>query len=160
MDRYFVETKEFKEAEEIFHEYGIIIMTGLPGCGKTLAAVHLISKQLNSNWTFRKITSREDLLFVGKNEKTLLLIDNMLLDRTTKLQFELWWEDVKWIYNEYIVHQPKARCAGIVITTRKNVIKQACANIKNIGPVLNGVCLKDLSALTEKEKKEYIFQTN
>lgn len=64
MDRYFVETKEFKEAEEIFHNYGIIIMTGLPGCGKTLAAVHLISKQLNSNWTFRKIKSREDLLFV------------------------------------------------------------------------------------------------
>lgn len=158
MDRYFVETKEFKEAEEIFHNYGIIIMTGLPGCGKTLAAVHLISKQLNSNWTFRKIKSREDLLFVGKNEKTLLLIDNMLLDRTTKLQFELWWEDVEWIYNEYIVHQPRARCARIVITTRKNVIKQACANRKNIGPVLNGVCLKDLSALTEKEKKNIFFK--
>lgn len=158
MDRYFVETKEFKEAEEIFHDYGIIIMTGLPGCGKTLAAVHLISKQLNSNWTFRKINSREDLLFVGKNEKTLLLIDNMLLDRTTKLEFGLWWEDVEWIYNEYIVHQPKAPCAGIVITTRKNVIKQASTYIKNVSPILNGVCSKDLRALTKKEKQNIFFK--
>lgn len=158
MDRYFVETKAFKEAEEIFHEYGIIIMTGLPGCGKTLAAVHLILKQLNSNWTFRKINSREDLSFVGKNEKTLLLIDNMLSDITTKLQFQHWWEDVEWIYNEYIVHQPKARCAGIVITTRKNVIKQACTYIKKISPILNGVCLKDLIALTKKEKQNIFFR--
>lgn len=158
MDRYFVETKAFKEAEEIFHKYGIIIMTGLPGCGKTLAAVHLISKQLNSGWTFRKINSREDLSFVGKNEKTLLLIDNMFSDRTTKLQLEHWWEDVELIYNEYIVHQPKARCAGIVITTRKNVIKQACTYINEVSPILNGVCLKDLSALTGIEKKNIFFQ--
>lgn len=152
MDRYFVETKAFKEAEAIFHEYGIIIMTGLPGCGKTLTAVHLILKQMNSNWTFRKINSRKDLSFVGKNEKTLLLIDNMFSDRTTKLQLENWWKDVEWIYNEYIVHQSEAQCAGIVITTRKNVIKQACAYIKNVSPILNGVCLKDVRALTEKEK--------
>lgn len=158
MDRYFVETKAFKEAEEIFQEHGIIIMTGLPGCGKTLAAVHLILKQLNSNWTFRKIQSREEMSFVGKNEKTLLLIDNMFSDRTTKLQLKQWWEDVQWIYNEYIVHQPKARCAGIVITTRKNVIKQACTYVKNVSPILNGVCLKDLSALTEKEKKNIFFK--
>lgn len=159
MDRYFVETKAFKEAEENFHAQGIIIMTGLPGCGKTLAAVHLILKQLlKSNWTFRKINTREDLLFVGKNEKTLILIDNMFSDRTTKLQLEQWWKDVEWIYNEYIVHQRKARCAGIVITTRKNVIKQACAKIEKLDPVLSGVCLKDLSALTEIEKKNIFFQ--
>lgn len=158
MDRYFVETKAFKEAEEIFHDYGIIIMTGLPGCGKTLAAVHLILKQLKSNWTFRKINSREDLLFVGKNEKTLILIDNMLSERTTKLQLEQWWKDVEWIYNEYIVHQLKARCAGIVITTRKNVIKQACAKIETVNHVLSGVYLKDLSALTEIEKKDIFIQ--
>lgn len=159
MDRYFVETKAFKEAEENFHAYGIIIMTGLPGCGKTLAAVHLILKQLlKSNWTFRKINTREDLLFVGKNEKTLILIDNMFSDRTTKLQLEQWWKDVEWIYNEYIVHQRKARCAGIVITTRKNVIKQACAKIEKLDPVLSGVCLKDLSALNEIEKQNIFFQ--
>lgn len=161
MNGYFVETKAFKEAEKIFHKYRIIIMTGLPGCGKTLAAVHLILKELNelnSNWTFRKINSRDDLSFVGKNENTLLLIDNMFWDRTTKLQLEHWWTDVELIYNEYIVHQQDAPCAGIVITTRKNVIKQACTYIKNVSPILKGVCSKDLRALTEKEKQNIFLK--
>lgn len=167
MNRYFVETKAFKEAEKIFHKYGIIIMTGLPGCGKTLAAVHLILKELKSNWTFRKINSRDDLSFVGKNEKTLLLIDNMFSDRTTELQLEHWWTDVELIYNEYMLHQQEAPCAGIVITTRKNVIKQACTYIKKVSPILKGVCSKDLRALSEKEKQnifskqiEYAQQVN
>lgn len=44
MDWYFVEIKEFKEVEEIFYNYGIIIMIGLFGCGKMLVVVYLILK--------------------------------------------------------------------------------------------------------------------
>lgn len=44
MDWYFVEIKEFKEVEEIFYDYGIIIMIGLFGCGKMLVVVYLILK--------------------------------------------------------------------------------------------------------------------
>lgn len=161
MDRYFVETKAYKEAEEIFNNYGIIIMTGLPGCGKTVAAVHLILKQLDSNWTFRKINSRMDLSFVGKNEKTLLLIDNMFSDRTTQLHLEHWWEELGRIYNQYVVCEGTeliARCVRIAITARTNVIKRACTYMEKISPILNDVYLKDLGALTGKEKQNIFLK--
>ena len=59
MDEYFVETDTYKRGEEIFHKYGIVIWTGIPGCGKTTAALHLIKKQLNNtttSWSLKKNT--------------------------------------------------------------------------------------------------------
>lgn len=161
MDRYFVETKAYKEAEEIFNNYGIVIMTGLPGCGKTVAAVHLILKQLNSKWTFRKINSWEDLSFVDKKQKTLFLIDNMFSDRTTKLHLKHWWEELERIYDKCFLGKDTehiARFVRIIITARTNVIKRACTYMEKVSPILNDVFLNDLGTLTEKEKQNIFLK--
>lgn len=156
MDRYFVETKTYKEAEKIFDNYRIIIMTGPTGCGKTVAAVHLIRKQMDLNWTFRKINSWEDLSLVDRDEKTIFFIDNMFSERTSELHLEHWWEELGRIYDQYFVNNEIeliTQCIRIVITARTNVIERACSYMKNVTPILKDMFIKDLRALTEKEKQ-------
>lgn len=84
MDLYFVETEAYKSAKEIFDKNGIVIMTGPPGCGKTISAIHMILKQ-ERKWTLRKIQSWEKLSYIDKNEHTLVFIDNIFFRRTIKI---------------------------------------------------------------------------
>lgn len=157
MDRYFVETNTYKEARKIFTESGIIIMTGPPGCGKTVAAVHLIFEHMSSNCTFRKINSWEELSLLDMDKRTVLLIDNMFSDSTMELHLEHWWEELGWIYDQYFAsNEPnlKDKCIQIVITARTNVIKRACTYMGKVTPIFDDVFLKDFSTLSELEKKE------
>lgn len=66
MDRYFVETETCQKAEKMFAANGIVIFTGLPGCGKTMAAIHLLGKGQHG-WTFRKIRDLEELSYIEKD---------------------------------------------------------------------------------------------
>lgn len=159
MDQYFVETNSYKEAKKILIENGIIIMTGPPGCGKTCAAVHLIFEHMLFNWTFRKIYSWEDLSLIDKDNRTVLLIDNMFSDITMTSHLENWWEELARIHNHYFASNDtelNAKCIRIIITARTNSIKQACNYMGNVTPILNDLYLKDLSELSEIEKKEIL----
>lgn len=156
MDQYFVETYAYKEAEEIFNKHGIIILTGPPGCGKTIAAAHLILKQLQKpfDWTFRKINSYEELSFVDKDTKSLLLIDNLFFQKTIELHLEHWWDELKSIHDHYFekVTESEIQRLRIVITARTNAIKRACIYMEKVTPILNEKFLKDLGALLKEEK--------
>lgn len=159
MDRYFVETNTYKEARKILSENGIIIMTGPPGCGKTCAAVHLIFEHTSSNWTFRKINCWEDLSLVDKDNRTVLLIDNMFSDSSIALHLQNWWEELARIHNHYFASNDtelKAKCIRIIITARTNSIKQACSYMGKVTPILNDLFSIDLSELSEIEKKEIL----
>lgn len=71
IDKYFVKTHTYTEAEKTFRRYGIVIFTGLPGCGKTIAVIHLIRKIIHkTNWTFRKLKHWEELRHSNMNEKS------------------------------------------------------------------------------------------
>lgn len=159
MDRYFVETNTYKEARKSLSENGFIIMTGPPGCGKTCAAVHLIFEYTSLNWTFRKINCWEDLSLVNKDNRTVLLIDNMFSDSNMALYLENWWEELAQIHNHYFASNDtelKAKCIRIIITARTNSIKQACSYMGKVTPILNELLSKDLSELSEIEKKEIL----
>lgn len=161
MDQYFVETYAYKEAEEIFNKHGIIILTGPPGCGKTIAAAHLILKQLHhaSDLTFRKVNSFEELSFVDKDTKTLLLIDNLFFQKTIELHLVHWWDELKRIHEQYFEKKEtksEIHRIRIIITARTNAIKRACTYMEKVTPILNDKFIKDMGALS-KEEKNRIF---
>lgn len=154
IDDFFCETKRYEEAEAVFEKNGIVVFTGLPGCGKTMAAIHLIRKELR-DWTFRKLHSREELHLIDDKKKTLVFIDNIFFRRTIDLQLEKWWEKLEKIYDEYFASNNDECCFDrlrIVMTARPNVIEKACSYMGKTTPILNENFLIDVSKLTADEK--------
>lgn len=55
---------------------GIVIFIGLLGCGKIMVVIYLLGKG-QYDWMFRKICDLEELLYIEKDKKFLILIDNI-----------------------------------------------------------------------------------
>lgn len=158
MDKYYVETKMYKEAKKIFVTNGIVIFKGPPGCGKTMAAVHLIGENLH-DCTFRKIRSLDELTYIEKDEKSVVFIDNIFFQRTLDLNLENWWERLEQIYNRYFrgnVRELGSDRLRILITARPDVIERACSYMEKVTPILNENLFVDASILTDKEKDEIL----
>lgn len=154
VDQYFCETETYKKAETVFNKNGIVVFTGPPGCGKTMAAKHLIRKQLR-DWTFRQLRSWEELHLIDNEKKNLVFIDNIFFRQTIDLQLEKWWEKLDKIYDEYFASNYD-ECSfdrlRIVMTARPNVIEKACAYMGKTTPILNEKYVIDVSKLTADEK--------
>lgn len=160
MDKYFVETETYKKAKKIFDTNGIVIFTGPPGCGKTMAAVHLVGEALK-NCTFRKIRSWEELAYIDNDKKSILLIDNIFFRRTIDLQLENWWKQLDEIYDKYLrgcIGELGSDRLRILITARPNVIERACKFMEKVTPILNEKSIVDTSTLTEDEKDEILVK--
>lgn len=160
MDKYFVETEIYKKAKKIFDTNGIVIFTGLPGCGKTMAAVHLIG-EAQKNCTFRKIRSWEELAYIDNDKKSILLIDNIFFRRTIDLQLEQWWKQLDKIYDKYLrdcIGELGSDRLRILITARPNVIERACTYMEKVTPILNEKLVVDTSTLTKYEKDEILVK--
>lgn len=160
MDRYFVETGAFKKAKKIFETNGIVIFIGPPGCGKTMAAVHLIREKLHDS-TFRNIRSWEELSYIDEDKKSIVFIDNIFLRRTMDLQLEKWWEKLDEIYDRYLrssVGELGSDRLRILITARPKVIKKACTYMDKVTPILNEKLVVDTSSLAENEKDEILIR--
>lgn len=155
-DQYFCETEMYKTAEAVFNKNGIVVFTGPPGCGKTMAAVHLIRKELH-DWTFRKLHSLEELAYIDDN-KSLVFIDNIFFRRTMDSDLESWWDKLDGIYQKYFASydEDNLNFLRIVMTARSNVIEKACTYMEKVTPILHEMYLMDASKLTEKEKNEIL----
>lgn len=154
MDRYFVETETCQKAEKMFAANGIVIFTGLPGCGKTMAAIHLLGKGQHG-WTFRKIRDLEELSYIEKDKKSLILIDNIFFRRPIEMQLEKWWDKLDKIYDKYFAgneNEMGSNILRIVITARPNVIDRACEFMEKVTPILNKRFIIDTNKLTKTEK--------
>lgn len=159
MDQYFVETEAYEEAEKTFNKSGIVIFTGLSGCGKTISAIHLIRKQLrqSNKLTFRKIHCLEELSYMEKDEQSIIFIDNIFYRKTIDLRLENWWEKLEEIYdtefagkeNETGSYSGRLR---IVMTARTKVIQKACEYMGKVTPILNETFMINTNNLTENEK--------
>lgn len=154
MDRYFVETETYQKAEKMFAANGIVIFTGPPGCGKTMAAIHLLGKGQH-DWTFRKIRDLEELSYIEKDKKSLILIDNIFFRRPIEMQLEKWWDKLDKIYDKYFAgneNEMGSNILRIVITARPNVIDRACEFMEKVTPILNKRFIIDTNKLTKTEK--------
>lgn len=145
----------YKTAEAVFNENSIVVFTGPPGCGKTMAAIHLIRKKLH-DWTLRKLHSSEEFAYIDE-DKSLVFIDNIFFRNTMDSDLRSWWDELDRIYKEYFAsYEVKLNRLRIVITARSNVIKKACAYMGKVTPILNKMYLMDASKLAEKEKNEIL----
>lgn len=154
MDRYFVETETYQKAEKMFAANGMVIFTGPPGCGKTMAAIHLLGKGQH-DWTFRKIRDLEELSYIEKDKKSLILIDNIFFRRPIEMQLEKWWDKLDKIYDKYFAgneNEMGSNILRIVITARPNVIDRACEFMEKVTPILNKRFIIDTNKLTKTEK--------
>lgn len=154
MDKYFVETETYQKAEKMFEGNGIIIFTGPPGCGKTMAAIHLLGKRWH-DWTFRKIRDLEEFSYIEKDKKSLILIDNIFFRRPIDLQLEKWWDKLDKIYDKYFAgndNELGSNNLRIVITARPNVIDRACEFMEKVTPILNKGFIVDTNKLTKTER--------
>lgn len=158
MDKYFVETKTYKMAKKVFKTYGIVILTGPPGSGKTLTAVHLIGKRLHY-CTFRKIHSWKELSYIDEDEKSLVLIDNLFSNNTLYVNLKKWWDELDNLYENYFAgkeNEIRSERLRIIITARSNVIERACALMEKVTPCLNKRHIIDASTYTEDEKDDIL----
>lgn len=158
IDQYFCETEMYKKAEAVFKKNGIVVFTGPPGCGKTMAAMHLIQKELHE-WTFRKLLSLEQIAYIDEDTKSLVFIDNIFFRRTMDSNLGSWWDELDRIFEKYFASydvEDKVNRLRIVMTTRSNVIEKACTYMGKVTPILNEIYLMDASKLAEKEKDEIL----
>lgn len=142
----------------MFNTHGIVVFTGPPGCGKTMAAMYLIRKTLLDS-EFRKIHSFEELSYINDNTRYLVFIDNIFLRRTGDPDLESWWHIFDKIHGKYFAShsaESKVYPLRIVMTTRSNVIETACNYIGKVTPILNEEFRINASKLEEKEKAEIL----
>lgn len=163
MNKYFVETKSYLHAEETFFEKGIVIFSGPPGCGKTMAAGHLILKLLEKDmhWTFRKISKWKQLSYIEKDEKSLVFIDNVFLSGTMDSNFENWWHMLNQIHRNYLIHRGNEfgpNRLRIIMTAGTNVIERVCEYMRKSIPILDEKLLINLNNLTKEEKKDIFLK--
>lgn len=164
MDKYFLETEIYKKAEEIFDKNSIVILTGQHGCGKTIAAIHMILKTINQeniHWTFRKIHSWDELQYVDDDEHALVFIDNIFFRSMLVLDLENWWNELERIYKQYFAvseNETESHRVRMVMTARENVVERACLFMGKVTPVLHRNFLIDASTLLENEKEQIFFK--
>lgn len=70
--------------EKMFEINGIIIFLGLLGCGKIMVVIYLLGKKWY-DWIFWKICVLEELLYLEKDKKIIILIDNIFFCRLIDL---------------------------------------------------------------------------
>lgn len=161
MNKYFVETTRYLHGEKTFFEKGIVIFSGPPGCGKTMAAVHLILKLLEQDrhLTFRKISTWKERLYIEKDKMSLVFIDNIFLRGTMDSDFESWWYMLKDIYSKYLTRRENefgSNRLRIIMTTGTNAIEKACDFMRKSIPILDEKLLINLNCF-EKNEKDEIF---
>lgn len=162
IDKYFVETQIYREAMKTFNKYGIVIFTGRPGCGKTIAAIHLIRTLMNkTNRTFRKLQHWEELRYIDLNENSLIFIDNVFFNLKTDKGIKSWCDMLKMVNDRY--QSGDSYYTGsfrlcIVMTVRSEVMASSggytCIN-KDIQILKKEFCI-DTSRLTELEKNKIL----
>lgn len=152
----FVKTGLLKKCQTSLQKYGITILSGQQGSGKTLSAVYIMSKNKRyKQWTKLKFTSWVDLLTINLETKTLVYIDNLFDGYLYMYPEELrrWWCSLIYFYFERI---QSSKDIHLFITVKDDVMKEACEQIKtNIDE--NTFYLKvELFPLLDKEKKEIL----
>lgn len=126
----FVKTGLLKKCQSSLQKYGITILSGQQGCGKTLSAVYIMSKNRHyKKWTKLKFSSWVDLLILELEANTLIYIDN-LFDGYTYMyptELERWWCSLCFFYFEKIQGKKDIH---LLITAKDDVMKEACEQIK------------------------------
>ena len=151
VDAQYVETHLTRECESRLHRFGLIVLIGEQGSGKTSTAVHIMRKLQYDDWTKHKITSWVDLVKFEFKEKTLIYADNLFDGFMYQQEVDKWWETLCYFYFKYIKPTENVR---LIITAKQDVVDKACAFNEIDICTLEQTCLIRMDAfpLSNKEK--------
>lgn len=151
-----MKTGLLKKCQSSLQKYGITILSGQQGSGKTLSAVYIMSKNRHyKKWTKLKFSSWVDLLTLDLEANTLVYIDNLFDGYMYMYPEELrkWWCSLCYFYFERIQGKKDIH---LLITAKDDVMQEACEQIKTD----IGKCPFYLKAgnvpLTDEEKKQIL----
>lgn len=157
-DEFFVETNTYQQFEQMFEKYGVAILTGSSGCGKTIGAIHLILKQSKS-WIFQRIRSWKELSYIEKDKKTIILIDNIFYQKNVDSDLEKWWDELDKIHALFFENDGNDSMLGhlrCIITARTNAIERACSVMGRSTPILTENCRMKNNILSGDEKEKIL----
>lgn len=151
VDAQYFETRLTRECESRLCSFGMIILIGEQGSGKTSTAVHIMKKTQYDDWIKRKITSWVDLLAFEFKEKTLIYADNLFDGFMYQQEVDKWWDTLCYFYFEYIKPVENVR---LIITAKQDVVDKACAFNEIDLRTLEQTCFIRVDAfpLSDKEK--------
>ena len=154
--KYFVETKKFFSAYEIFENKHCVVLTGVPGIGKTITSYMILSKFLINHSDYSiKTTSIDkiDKLIEGldKSEKEIIIIDDFLgkniLDLNDK-ELETFSQVIQYckIFKKYLL-----------LNSRTYILKQAEEENDNLKRKVSLIPVVDISEFNAMEKAKILF---
>ncbi|XP_062612349.1 uncharacterized protein LOC134274109 [Saccostrea cucullata] len=136
---YFVKTRLYEQCQRTLEQKGVAILTGLPGCGKTLTAIQIMQTSYYKDWVKRKFTSWEHFLLLEANENTLVYIDNIFDGIMYRHELQRWWDSLCYYYQTYIKSQHVK--VHLLITVKDHVIDKIREYMKMEIPVFEEACI-------------------
>lgn len=124
VNKHYAKTRFTEVCTSKLSQFGVIVLIGEQGSGKTSTAVHIMNNPSYLNWSKHKITSFSDLLMLKFEEKSLIYLDNAFDGFLYHQELYKWWQSFCYFYFEILETRKNIR---LVITTKPNEIEKACA---------------------------------
>ena len=151
VNKHYAETRFTEVCTSKLHQFGMIVLIGEQGSGKTSTAVHIMNNPSYLEWSKHKITSFSDLLVLEFEEKTLIYIDNAFDGFIYHQELYKWWQSLCYFYFQIFERNKKIH---LVITAKPNEIEKACAFVNADLRFIRKTCFVrvDSFPLSEEEK--------
>ena len=154
--KYFVETKKFFSAYEIFENKHCVVLTGVPGIGKTITSYMILSKFLINHSDYSiKTTSIDkiDKLIEGldKSEKEIIIIDDFLGKNILDLN------DKELETFSQVIQYCRTFKKYLLLNSRTYILKQAKEENDNLKRKVSLIPVIDISKFDDIEKAKILF---
>lgn len=124
VNKHYAKTRFTEVCTAKLRQFGVIVLIGEQGSGKTSTAVYIMNNPSYLNWSKHKITSFSDLLMLKFEEKSLIYLDNAFDGFLYHQELYKWWQSFCYFYFEILEPGKNIR---LVITAKPNEIEKACA---------------------------------
>ncbi|MCH5676549.1 restriction endonuclease [Streptomyces gilvus] len=157
--RLYVQNDAFPHAQEILEKYGVCLISGQPGIGKTTLAEMLLLRALSGDWSV--YVASEDIADIEKvwrrNEKQIFFYDdflgqNSLVDKLNKNEDSRLAQVIK-----RIQAAPDKR---LILTTREYILRQARQTyepLRRVAVLDNRRFILDLRHYTRYQKAHILY---
>lgn len=157
--KYYVQNNSYSESLKILKKNNFVIISGIPGIGKTtLARVLIFNLSLNSDYQFINISSNIDDGFdlLKDNKRQIFLFDDFLGRNFLKSSFSS--QSEKGIV-QLISRVRKSKNKLLIFTTREYILNQALIEYEHLNRSINEFdkCIIDLEDYTSLIKAKILY---
>lgn len=156
--KYYVQTKNFKEALNILEAHGFCIIAGIPGIGKTILAEMLCLYFLDRTYELVKISGdiSEAYSLYHKNKKIVYYYDDFLGQTSVSEKLNKNEDQMLLDFMDMIA---RAKVSKLILTTREYILNQAKRIYEKLERGDFGIetCVIDLSDYSRFERAQILF---